>query len=354
MRNPGVRVVNVDKLTYASDLRSLEEVASSPRYTFHHFDVCDADRLAAVLAAHRPYAIIHLAAESHVDRSITGPGDFIATNIVGTYSVLNAALGYWDTLPADEKDKFRVLHVSTDEVFGSLGPDGAFSEASRYDPSSPYSASKAAADHLARAWHRTYGLPVLISNCSNNYGPYHFPEKLIPLMITNALLDRELPIYGNGSNIRDWLYVDDHAQALACLIDRGVAGESYNIGGRAERSNVAVVEAICELLDELAPKPGGQSHRQSIKNVTDRPGHDFRYAIDPSKIEQEIGWRARETFESGLRKTVAWYLAHPNWWTSLRQARYRGERLGLKDGTRIANQHEKPDGSLNSSLAQAS
>jgi dTDP-glucose 4,6-dehydratase len=323
-------VINVDKLTYAANLDSLRAIDADPRYQFHQIDICDAPQFSAVVKRSRPDAVVHLAAESHVDRSITGPADFINTNIVGTYVVLESARGYWESLPAAERDRFRVLHVSTDEVFGSLGPAGHFIETSAYDPSSPYSASKAAADHLAAAWHRTYGLPVIISNCSNNYGPYHFPEKLIPLMISNALLGQDLPVYGNGSNVRDWLYVEDHARALLMLLDKGRPGESYNVGARSERSNLAVVEAVCALLDRLAPASRGGTHREAIRFVEDRPGHDFRYAIDPSKIERDIGWKAQETFETGLEKTVQWYLANDQWWRPLRKMRYDGERLGLR------------------------
>ena len=334
VKSTGASVVNVDKLTYAANLASLHEVAEASRYKFCHVDICDGARLADVLRLHRPDAIIHLAAESHVDRSITGPADFITTNIVGTYVVLEEARTYWETLTAADKDRFRVLHVSTDEVFGSLGPEGTFNESTPYDPSSPYSASKAAADHLAAAWHRTYGLPVLTSNCSNNFGPYHFPEKLIPLIITNALLERELPVYGSGNNVRDWLYVEDHARALTTLLEKGRPGESYNVGARSERSNLAVVEAICTVLDRLAPRQDGSAHRGSIRHVVDRPGHDFRYAINPDKIERELGWKPQETFESGLEKTIRWYLCNEEWWGPLR-SRYDGERLGLA-GARTA------------------
>jgi dTDP-glucose 4,6-dehydratase len=320
-------VVNLDKLTYAANLASLSSIADSSRYRLHRLDICDIDGVTRVLAEEQPDAILHLAAESHVDRSITGPATFIATNIVGTYTLLNVARSYWERLPASRRDSFRFLHVSTDEVYGSLGPEGAFTEKTPYDPSSPYAASKAAADHLALAWYRTYGLPVVISNCSNNYGPYHFPEKLIPLTITNALLGRELPIYGTGTNVRDWLYVDDHARALLALLEKGRPGESYNIGGRCERTNRQVVEAICDRLDVRAPR--GQSHRAAIRYVTDRPGHDFRYAIDPAKIEREIGWRPANTFETGLEKTIEWYIANETWWRPLRERGYDGERLGL-------------------------
>jgi dTDP-glucose 4,6-dehydratase len=274
-----------------------------------------------------PDAVLHLAAESHVDRSITGSRSFIDTNIVGTYTMLEAARRYWSTLSGAAKDKFRFLHVSTDEVYGSLGAEGLFQESTAYDPSSPYAASKAASDHLAVAWHRTYGLPVVVSNCSNNYGPFHFPEKLIPLMILNALEGKPLPVYGDGSNVRDWLYVEDHAKALYLILQRGVPGETYNVGGRNERTNLQVVQDICTALDEL--RSGGGSHSRYITYVTDRPGHDHRYAIDASKLERELGWRAEETFASGLSKTVQWYLDNDWWWSPLREKVYAGERIGL-------------------------
>lgn len=347
IKHAAASVINIDKLTYAANLDSLNEIADDPAYHFYQYDICQREGLAEVLRRHQPEAIIHLAAESHVDRSITGPAAFITTNVVGTSVLLEAARSYWEGLPGAHKDRFRFLHVSTDEVFGSLGPEGAFTEQSRYDPSSPYSASKAAADHLASAWHRTYGLPVLISNCSNNYGPYHFPEKLIPLMITNALCGRALPVYGSGRNIRDWLYVDDHAAALVALIEKGTPGQSYNVGAHCERSNLAVVEALCALLDRHAPLPGKGSHRDAIHYVPDRPGHDFRYAINPDKIVSETGWRPRETFDSGLEKTVLWYLANEWWWWPLRRSRYNGERLGLgnpsllkEDAAAVPSNHE--------------
>jgi dTDP-glucose 4,6-dehydratase len=325
----GHSVVNLDKLTYAANLASLEPVAGSERYRFCRLDICDRAGVDRLLAAEAPDAILHLAAESHVDRSISGPAEFISTNVVGTYTLLEAMRAYLAGLPADRRERFRFLHVSTDEVFGSLGPTGAFSEATAYDPSSPYSASKAASDHLVIAWHRTYGLPAMISNCSNNYGPYHFPEKLIPLMITNALIGRELPVYGSGRNVRDWLYVDDHARALLAILEHGEVGQSYNVGGRAERTNLEVVETVCAHLDRRAPRADGAPHRTSIRFVADRPGHDFRYAIDPTRIEREIGWRAVETFDSGIARTVDWYLANQSWWRPLRERTYDGERLGL-------------------------
>ena len=320
-------VVVVDKLTYAANLDSIASVAASPRYRFYRECICNQDGLNAIFDAEMPTHVMHLAAESHVDRSITGARTFIDTNITGTFSLLEAARRHRDRLARDARDAFRFLHVSTDEVYGSLGPAGLFSESTAYDPSSPYSASKAAADHLAKAWYRTYGLPVVVSNCSNNYGPYHFPEKLIPLMILNAVYGKELPVYGDGSNIRDWLYVDDHVRALYTILTRGRAGETYNVGGGNERSNLDVVHQICDLVDEYVP--ADYSRRDLIRFVTDRPGHDHRYAIDASKLEQELGWRASETFETGLRKTVQWYLANKDWWLPLKEKVYAGERLGL-------------------------
>ncbi len=325
----GYAVANVDCLTYAANLGSLESIAENPLYSFHQVNICDAPAMAAIFRREQPDAVLHLAAESHVDRSITGPAAFITTNITGTYTMLEAARAYWSALPGSRKDAFRFLHISTDEVFGSLGDAGLFAPDTPYDPSSPYSASKAASDHLVMAWHRTYGLPVVLSNCSNNYGPYHFPEKLIPLMITNALLDRELPVYGAGLNVRDWLHVEDHARALITICERGTPGERYLVGGRNERTNIAVVHAIADTLDRMRPRADGCSYRAQMEFVEDRPGHDHRYAIDPSKLEAELGWRARETFETGLEKTVAWYLANESWWMPLRLRRYAGERLGL-------------------------
>jgi len=323
----GHEVVNLDKLTYAACLASLDPVAGNPRYGFVRADICDRATLDRILAEARPDAVIHLAAESHVDRSITAAGDFIATNVVGTYHVLEAARAYWAGLEGAARAGFRFLHVSTDEVYGSLGATGLFTEETRYDPSSPYSASKAAADHVALAWHRTYGLPVLVSNCSNNYGPCQFPEKLIPLMILNGLEGRELPVYGDGANVRDWLHVEDHARALMLILERGRPGEKYNVGGRNERTNLEIVHAICDALDRMAPTD--RPRREQIRFVTDRPGHDRRYAIDPGKTEAEIGWRARESVETGLDKTVRWYLDNETWWRPLRDRRYAGERLGL-------------------------
>ncbi len=323
----GDTVLNVDKLTYAGNLASLTAIANAPGYSFVQADICDTDRMRALFAEFRPDAVMHLAAESHVDRSITGSRAFVETNVMGTFSMLEAARDYWNALPEALKKAFRFLHVSTDEVYGSLGETDLFEETTPYDPSSPYSASKAAADHLASAWVRTYGLPVVISNCSNNYGPYHFPEKLIPLVILNALHGKPLPVYGTGTNIRDWLYVDDHAKALRLVVTRGRIGEKYNIGGRNERKNIDVVHRICDVLDRLAPK--AQPHRSLITFVADRPGHDHRYTIDATKLESELGWRAEENFDTGIEKTIAWYLANEWWWRPLREKVYSGERLGL-------------------------
>ena len=323
-----VAILNYDKLTYAASPASLAMLDGKADYRFVQGDVADAAAVSATIKAFRPNVVMHLAAESHVDRSITGPGDFVQTNIVGTYVMLQAALEHWQGLGGAEKDSFRFHHISTDEVFGSLGAEGLFSETTPYDPRSPYSASKASSDHLARAWHHTYGLPVVVSNCSNNYGPYHFPEKLIPLVTLNALEGKPLPVYGKGDNVRDWLHVEDHARALHLIATQGVPGESYNVGGRNERTNLQVVEAICDILDELRPV-AGLKRRDLITFVADRPGHDARYAIDATKLETELGWKARETFDTGLRKTVQWYLDNEAWWAPLRE-RYAGQRLGLK------------------------
>jgi dTDP-glucose 4,6-dehydratase len=320
-------VVNLDKLTYAGNLDSLHTVSHHPRYRFDQLDICDAPSVENLLKEAAPEAILHLAAESHVDRSITGSRSFIDTNIFGTYTMLEAARRYWSNLKGPLKDKFRFLHVSTDEVYGSLGAEGLFTESTPYDPSSPYAASKAASDHLAVAWFRTYGLPVIVSNCSNNYGPNQFPEKLIPLMILNGLEGKPLPIYGNGSNVRDWLYVEDHAKALFLILKNGQPGKTYNVGGRNERTNLQVVQDICEALDEL--NPSGRLHDRHITYVTDRPGHDHRYAIDAGQLERELGWRAEETFATGLVKTVRWYLDNEWWWSPLRKKVYAGERIGL-------------------------
>ena len=326
VRETDYTVVNVDKLTYAGNLESLAEVADSPRYVFERADVADAAAMRRVFEAYRPAGVFHLAAESHVDRSIDGPAAFIETNVVGTFTLLQEALRYWRGV--GDGRGFRFLHVSTDEVYGSLGAEGLFTEATPYAPNSPYSASKAASDHLARAWFHTYGLPTVTTNCSNNYGPYHFPEKLIPLVIQRALAGESLPVYGRGENVRDWLYVDDHAAALRLVFERGRPGETYNVGGHNERRNIDVVRAICAVLDELAPDPAGP-HARRITFVADRPGHDARYAIDASKLRAELGWAPRETFETGLRKTVAWYLANRAWTARVLSGAYRSERLGL-------------------------
>lgn len=320
-------VLNIDALTYAGNLASLKAIENRPNYAFRQADIRDRAAMDAAFAAFRPTHVLHLAAESHVDRSIGGAGDFISTNLVGTFTVLEAARVYWTGLPEGERAAFRLLHVSTDEVYGSLGPDGFFDEETPYDPSSPYSASKAGADHLAMAWHRTYGLPVVLSNCSNNYGPFHFPEKLIPLAILNALHGKPIPIYGSGEQVRDWLHVEDHARALKLIVTEGRPGRSYNVGGRNERRNIDVVRAICAALDRLAPV--GAPHDRLIAYVADRPGHDARYAIDATRLESELGWRAEETFDAGIVKTVRWYLDNEWWWRPLRERIYGGERLGL-------------------------
>ncbi len=328
VRDLGVAVVNVDKLTYAASEGSTAEIAKSPLYSFHRRDICDRDAMLNLMQSEAVDAVMHLAAESHVDRSIDGPGAFVQTNIIGTFSLLQAARAYYDTLKDENRSSFRFHHISTDEVFGDLPlGEGLFTEQTPYAPSSPYSASKASSDHLVRAWHHTYGLPVVLSNCSNNYGPYHFPEKLIPLMIINGIQGKPLPVYGTGENVRDWLHVEDHARALAIIITKGRIGESYNIGGRNERSNLAVVETIADTLDTITPLNTGP-RRTLIKFVGDRPGHDLRYAIDATKIETELGWRAHETFDTGLKKTIGWYLANHNWWEPIFNARYGGERLG--------------------------
>jgi dTDP-glucose 4,6-dehydratase len=322
-------VVTLDKLTYAGNRESLADVLHDPRHHFEHADVCDAAAVRRIFARYRPTAVLHLAAESHVDRSIDGPGDFIQTNIVGTYSLLSEARRYWSDLSGDAKGRFRLLHVSTDEVFGCLGAEGFFNEETPYRPNSPYSASKAAADHLVRAWCRTYGLPVISTNCSNNFGPYQFPEKLIPLMIAKGLEGQALPVYGEGRNVRDWLYVGDHVDALLTVLARGRVGETYMIGGHNERTNLEVVHAVAALLDELAPDPRVGPRARLVRFVPDRPAHDFRYAIDAAKIGHELGWTPRETFESGLRTTVRWYLEHQEWCRHVQSGGYRGERLGL-------------------------
>ncbi len=323
------QVLNLDKLTYAGNLESLASVAANPRYRFVQADIADSTAVSRALDEFQPDAIMHLAAESHVDRSIDGPAAFIQTNIVGTYALLEATRSYWMQLEPVRKAAFRFHHISTDEVYGDLhGADELFTERTPYAPSSPYSASKAASDHLVRAWQRTYGLPVLLSNCSNNYGPYHFPEKLIPLVILNALDGKPLPVYGNGQQVRDWLYVEDHARALLKVVSEGKVGETYNIGGHNEQKNLHVVESICALLDELAPRQSGGSYKEQISFVSDRPGHDLRYAIDASKIESELGWKPEETFASGLRKTVHWYLDNLDWCRRVQDGSYQGQRLG--------------------------
>jgi dTDP-glucose 4,6-dehydratase len=325
----GDEVTNVDKLTYAGNLESLRTVDSNPRYHFFKIDICDEASVTKLFAEFSPDAVLHLAAESHVDRSITGSRAFVETNILGTYTMLEAARRYWTSLTGASRSRFRFLHVSTDEVYGSLGAEGLFSESTAYDPSSPYAASKAASDHLVIAWHRTYGLPVMVSNCSNNYGPYHFPEKLIPLIIINALEGLKLPVYGKGANVRDWLFVDDHARALLTVVTKGTVGETYCVGGRCEKANIDVVRTICALMDELAPSAKIGARESLITYVADRPGHDLRYAIDASRIASDLGWEPQETFESGLRKTVEWYLANRTWWERIRSGVYRGERLGV-------------------------
>jgi dTDP-glucose 4,6-dehydratase len=334
IKNTNDAVVNVDKLTYAGNLESLIEVSTHERYAFEPIDICDRDALNRVFELHQPDAVMHLAAESHVDRSIDGPAAFIETNIVGTYTLLEAARAYWNQLDQARKAAFRFHHISTDEVYGDLeGTDDLFTETTSYAPSSPYSASKASSDHLVRAWQRTYAFPTMVTNCSNNYGPYHFPEKLIPLMILNALEGKSLPVYGNGMQIRDWLFVEDHARALYKVVTEGVIGETYNIGGHNEKANIEVVNTICALLEELVPnKPEGVAHYADlITYVKDRPGHDVRYAIDASKIASELGWQPEETFESGIRKTVEWYLNNQEWWSRVLDGSYTRERLGTEE-----------------------
>ena len=328
IRDSDWSVANVDKLTYAGNLDSLADAYASNRHRHYKTDICDRAALDGIFREVQPDAVLHLAAESHVDRSIDGAAPFIQTNLVGTWTLLEATLAYWRTLDTDTKARFRFQHISTDEVFGSLGPTGAFSETTPYAPNSPYSASKAGSDHLVRAWHHTYGLPTLATNCSNNYGPYHFPEKLIPLIIIRALRGERLPVYGKGENVRDWLHVEDHAEALTLVLRQGRPGETYNVGGGSERRNIDVVRAICALLDEMRPDPAG-SHTRLIEFVTDRPGHDARYAIDATKIARELGWRPRHTFDEGLRQTVHWFLDNRPWWERILSGSYRGERLGL-------------------------
>jgi dTDP-glucose 4,6-dehydratase len=324
---PDISVVNVDKLTYAATVRSLDTISGNERYSFVKADICDKDAMEAIFSRCKPTGVLHLAAESHVDRSISGPGAFVQTNVMGTYRLLEAANRYFAKLPPTQQKTFRFVHVSTDEVYGSLGDEGFFREDTPYQPSSPYSATKAASDHLAHAWHTTYELPVVVTNCSNNYGPCQFPEKLIPLTIINALEGRPLPVYGTGANVRDWLYVDDHARGLITALEKGLPGEKYNFGGDSERKNLTVVELICDTLDRLVP--ASSPRRSLITFVTDRPGHDHRYAIDATKARQELGWRPQESFESGIESTIKWYLKNRSWWQPLRQNVYAGERLGL-------------------------
>ncbi|MFC3695198.1 dTDP-glucose 4,6-dehydratase [Chenggangzhangella methanolivorans] len=325
VRDTEATVINLDALTYAANLSSLDSVSNSPRYVFEKADIRDPAALRAVFERHQPTAVMNLAAESHVDRSIDAPGVFVETNVLGTFNVLQEALRHWRTLAGEARDAFRMHHISTDEVFGTLGDEGFFTEETAYQPNSPYSASKAGSDHLVRAWHETFGLPTVLTNCSNNYGPFHFPEKLIPLMILRGLSGEDLPVYGQGSNIRDWLYVEDHARALTVVLERGVPGQTYAIGGNNERKNLDVVETVCELLDKLAPGP--TKRRDQIRFVTDRPGHDQRYAIDASKIKRELGWEPQETFESGIEKTVRWYLDNRAWWEPLVDAKSGGGAL---------------------------
>ena len=324
-------VLNIDKLTYAGNLESLETISNNPRYQFLHADICDKWAMTKAFDDFKPNIVMHLAAESHVDRSIDGPMDFIQTNIIGTYTLLEVARNYWQNLAEDKKSRFKFHHISTDEVYGDLeGTDDLFTEETSYSPSSPYSASKASSDHLVRAWYRTYGLPVVVTNCSNNYGPYHFPEKLIPLVILNALDGKPLPVYGDGKQIRDWLYVEDHARALYLVATTAKVGETYNIGGHNEKQNIDVVKTICTILDNIKPRTDGQSYAQQITFVKDRPGHDLRYAIDASKISKELNWRPQETFESGIQKTVEWYLNNLEWCRHVQDGSYQRERLGVK------------------------
>ena len=330
IQNTNNQVLNIDKLTYAGNLESLTEIDQHSNYEFKQIDICNTEQITAAIEAFQPHAIMHLAAESHVDRSIEGPAAFIQTNIVGTYTLLEAARKYWMGLDAEAQQNFRFHHISTDEVYGDLdGTTDLFTETTSYAPSSPYSASKASSDHLVRAWHRTYGLPVLLTNCSNNYGPYHFPEKLIPLVILNALDAKPLPVYGNGQQIRDWLFVEDHARALYKVVTEGVVGETYNIGGHNEKQNIEVVKTICKILDELKPQANGQEYETLITFVKDRPGHDLRYAIDATKIQNELGWTPTETFETGIRKTVQWYLNNLDWCHRVQDGSYQRERLGV-------------------------
>ena len=329
IRETSAEVVNIDKLTYAGNLETLRDVAGDPRHHFQKVDILDTATVAELFERYRPRAVMHLAAESHVDRSIDGPAPFIHTNIVGTYEMLENARRYWAALCAADRGAFRFHHISTDEVFGSLGQTGTFTESTPYRPRSPYSASKAASDHLVRAWYETFGLPAVVSNCSNNYGPFQYPEKLIPVVITKALDGEPIPVYGRGANVRDWLYVEDHAEALVTVLERGVPGETYNVGGNAERTNLEVVRTVCGMLDELAPAAGGGAYGEQITFVTDRPGHDFRYAIDAAKIHRDLGWTPAHDFDSGMRTTVAWYLDNRAWVEDVRAGSYDGARLGL-------------------------
>jgi dTDP-glucose 4,6-dehydratase len=331
------RVLNVDKLTYAGDLTTVANVTDNPRYNHLKADICNTEAMATAFAKFRPHAVVHLAAESHVDRSVDGPRTFVKTNVEGTLNLLEAARGYWGGLAADQKSNFRFLHVSTDEVFGSLGDEGQFHESTPYAPSSPYSASKAAADHLARAWFTTYGMPTMVSNCSNNFGPFQFPEKLIPLMVLKAVHGEPLPVYGNGTNVRDWLHVEDHVTGLMACLERGRPGESYNFGGNAERRNIDVVKTLCEQLDNRVPRKNGAGYSELIEYVSDRPGHDFRYAVCSGKAERDLGWRRQFTFESGLAQTVDWYLGNLEWCNGIRSSRYAGRRLGTAGITRLAS-----------------
>lgn len=336
IRDTDWTVANIDKLTYAGNIESLEPVSNSPRYSFFPTDVCDAKALASIFRSFMPDAVLHLAAESHVDRSIDSAAPFIQTNINGTFTLLNVALDYWRQLPDRARERFRFQHISTDEVFGSLGADGSFFETSPYQPNSPYAASKAASDHLVRAWHHTYALPTLTTNCSNNYGPYHFPEKLIPLTIIRALRGQTLPVYGKGLNVRDWLHVEDHARALTLVLQKGAPGQTYNVGSNSERTNIEVVQSICDLLDEMLPDSPHRPHRKLIEFVADRPGHDARYAVDATRIRTELGWQPSRPFAQGLRDTVRWYLENRAWWERVISGAYRGERLGL------GNSHDSP------------